>query len=171
MLNYGAAVQTTFNHCNEEASYLANYDLDESQKGIPEVEFGNAGNIVLPAGSWKPARGALSFGAKVLMQFPIQNADFSDYEVRYTIEGVDGEFIVPDEDIRVQGSFRGPSIAAKPLYMRSQYTIAIYNKTTGEKVYGDILCSIADLAASHQGTANHNVAATMLVYGDAVAAL
>ena len=169
MLNYGAAVQVAFNHCSANESSLANYDLTAEQKVVPSVEFG--GEVVLPDGALKPATKSLSFGAKVLIQFPIKIADFSGYEVRYTIEGVDGEFIVPDEDIRVQGSFRGPSIAAKPLYMRSAYTIAIYDKATGEKVYGDIVCSIADLAKAHENKTYHNVASAMLAYGDAVDAI
>ena len=168
MLNYGAAVQTAFNHCSSNAEYLANYYLTADQKALPEVEFG--GSVTLPSGSLKPARGALSFGAKVMMQFPIKNADLSNYVVRYSIDG-GAEITVPKEDIMTQGSYVGPSIAAKPLYMRSEYRIAIYDATTGEKVYGDIVCSISALAAAHEGGAYHNVAVTMMAYGDAVAAL
>ena len=168
MLNYGAAVQTAFNHCSSNAEYLANYYLTADQKALPEAEFG--GSVTLPSGSLKPARGALSFGAKVMMQFPIKNADLSNYVVRYSIDG-GAEITVPKEDIMTQGSYVGPSIAAKPLYMRSEYRIAIYDATTGEKVYGDIVCSISALAAAHEGGVYHNVAVTMMAYGDAVAAL
>ena len=176
MLNYGAAVQDAFNHCDSKAEYLANADLAAELKTIPEVEFGNYENVIIPEGDLKPFRDSLNMQAKVVMQFPIKISDFSNYEVRYTINGGDEITLSAETDITttVAGSttFKVPNIAITALNFRSEYRISIYDKTTGEKVYGDIVCSVADIAAKYENDpVYHNVVATMLAYGDAVTAL
>ena len=174
MLNYGAAVQVAFNHCSGKEEYLANYGLTDEEKTVPSVVFGNSENVYLPAGKLQPSRSSLNMQAKVVMQFPILIDDFSNYEVRYTVDGGE-ETVLPASGITnstVQGKeYRVINIAVAALNMRSEYRISIYNKTTGEYVYGDIVCSVADSAARFENNATyHNVAATMLAYGDAVAA-
>jgi len=167
MLNYGAEVQLAFDHyINEED--LANYYLTETQKKIPDVEF--TGIVTMPDGAFKPMQSSLSLGDKVTLSFPIRVNDMSGYEVRYAIDG-GNEITVPAGDISDLGSVCALTIAAKPLYMRSEYRISIYSVETGLKVYGDIVCNISAVAQAHENSTYHNVVATMLAYGDAVALL
>ena len=110
---------------------------------------------------------------KINLQFAVLNKDLSGYEVRYTIDGVEQPAIPSSEFVTtVSGSYKltGPSIAMTPLQMRSEVRIAFHDAVTGEKVYGDIICSVAALAMANQGKSTEALTIAMMVYGDAAVA-
>ena len=121
----------------------------------------------------RPATQGLNAKDKINLQFAVLNKDMSGYEVRYTIDGVEQPVIPSSEFItNVSGSYTltGPSIAMTPLQMRSEVRIAFYDVATGEKVYGDIVCSVEALAKNNAGKATEALTIAMMVYGDAAAA-
>ena len=174
MLNYGAAVQDVKNHEDAQPEYLANYYLTEEQKIMPSFEELNiTGTKTIPSGSLKPSAG-LSLGDKVKMEFAVRNTDMSGYEVRYSVNGVEQDPITSDKFVTVTAgsvTLCGPSISVAPLNMRTEYRLAFHDAETGEKVYGDIICSVAAFAASHENTVNKPIVIAMMAYGDAVVAL
>ena len=54
--------------------------------------------------------------------------------------------------------------------MRLTYTIAFYDKTTGEKISLDTTTSIEACAKDHIGKGTATMAAAMMAYGDATVA-
>ena len=174
MLNYGAAVQDYFNHSDAEMSYLANYELTTEQKTLPQFsELALSGDITIPDGLLKPESKGLSAREKINLQFAIKNKDLSSYEVRYTIGGVEQEPIQSD-DFMVQTAgnavYSGPSIAMTPMNMRSEVVLGFYDVETGERVYGDIICSVAAFAKGNEGKPTEQLTIALMVYGDAAAA-
>ena len=171
MVNYGAQVQDYFNHSDAEASYLANSELTEEQKALPTFESLNlTGEITMPDGTLKPSTKGLNAKDKINLQFAVKNVDLSGYEVRYTIDDGDPITIPSSEFVTLtagSNTYTGPTIAMTPLQMRSEVKIAFYDVETGEKAYGDIICSVEAFAKSNQGKATENLTIAMMVYGDA----
>jgi hypothetical protein len=174
MLNYGANVQDYFNHSDAEASYLANSELTEEQKKLPTfAELNLTGEVVMPDGDLKPATKGLNAKDKINVQFAVMNKDMSGYEVRYTIDGVEQPVITSDKFMNLtagSNTFSGPTIAMTPRQMRSEIAIGFYDAETGEKVYGDIICSVEALAKANEGKATEQLTIAMMVYGDAAEA-
>ena len=174
MLNYGASVQDTFNHNDADASYLANYDLTAEQKALPTFdELTLTEQIVIPEGDLKPATKGLSAKDKIILQFAVKNKDLSGCEVRYTLDG-GNEIVIPYSEFMSMtaggSTYTGPKFALTPRQMRSEIKLAFHNAATGEKVYGDIICSVAAFAKDHKGKTTESVIIAMMVYGDAALA-
>ena len=67
-------------------------------------------------------------------------------------------------------TYTGPTIAMTPRQMRSEIVIGFYDAVTGEKVYGDIICSVEAFAKGNEGKATEKLTIAMMVYGDAAEA-
>ncbi len=164
MLNYGATVQTTFKH-NE--TVLPNANLgDYAQYATTETPSFNAENTTSGTGTVNVFRNAVSMQSKVEIQFAF-NVDVSNYELRSTVGGVTS--VIPFEAAGAVMKFG--KIAVKANQFRDVFTIALYDKTTGEPVTLIYTCSVEAYAQAGLGGANNDVFIAMMKYGDAVSAI
>ena len=115
---------------------------------------------------------SLNLGSVVKLTLPVAKASLSGYdvEVRYTINGEEQEPI-PASAFNDSGDFVAPVFSIKPSQMRSEFVIAFYDKTTGEKLSGDIKCSVEGCAKGMVGKTYNDIVLAMMQYSDAVVAL
>ena len=57
----------------------------------------------------------------------------------------------------------------KPKEIRKNFTIGIYN-AAGERVYGDMICSVQAFSTGHKGKDTENIVVALMCYSDAVSA-
>ena len=165
MLNYGAAVQTGYNH---NAESLPNANLgDYASKATAEDPAFEAVNSQSGEGTIAIYRDSVSMQSKVEMQV-IFNVDVSAYELRYTVNGV--TTTIPSSEFTVT-KFTKVAIGIPASNMRAEYEIALYDPATGEAVT-PVLTRTVEAYAKNALEGNYRaVVIAMLKYGDAIAAL
>lgn len=166
VLNYGAAVQTAFNH---NASNLPNVDLGSySALGTSETPAIDATNSTSGTGTIQVYKDAISMQSKVEIQM-IYEGDVSAFEVRSTVGGV--TTTVPSSAFVDFYGYKLARIAIKAANMREVHTIALYDPATGEPVTEVYSVSIEAYAKNQLGGIYNDVFITMMKYGDSVRAL
>ena len=168
MLNYGAAVQTAFNHNTDN---LANALMTEAHQAFAtqETPVTEATDTVTGTGKKNPMQVSLSLRDKVEMQFIFAKGSMSAYEAHIT---VDGETTVVDgADFDSYGGYPLLRIAVKAANMRASYQVTLHEKATGEQVSKTYTNSVQAYANSQLGKTYNDLVIAMMKYGDAVAAL
>ncbi|MBQ5749367.1 MAG: hypothetical protein IIV87_04335 [Oscillospiraceae bacterium] len=171
MLNYGAAVQTQFYPGQAE---LANANLTDAQKA-----YGSQANPNMTGSLTESGSGTVVFQQKSLslqdkvefsLVLKLASAKKADYEARITLNGA--TTVIDGADfVTVNANYCRFNLAAKAIDMRDDYTIAIYEKATGNQVSKTLTMDIAGLANSKLGATLDSVIYAMLNYGDSAAAL
>jgi len=164
MLNYGAAVQTTFNH---NADYLPNTNLGEyadmGTAGDPEM---SATNSSTGTGSVSILQTSVSMQSKVEIQLAF-TGDISAYTPKATI-GAKELTCVVDADTYAAYGMTAIRIAIGAANMRDTVTFALYDGETPVTAVQSI--SVEALVKNLTTSAQGNVILAMMRYGDAVAA-
>ena len=174
MMNYGAAVQVAYNH---NADSLPNTNLGEfaayATPTTPEIagavtSSGTAASTIQDLGIYTTMQAQVELTMYIGLKTGA--GDISDYELRVTPEG--GETVTfGSETFRMNGKYYVPVIALKAKDFRTNHTMALYNKTTGEAVTKTYVASIEAKASAALGDATLGpVVVAMMKYGDAVAA-
>ncbi|MBE6958498.1 MAG: hypothetical protein E7447_05040, partial [Ruminococcaceae bacterium] len=165
MLNYGAAVQTTFNH---NADYLPNTNLGEyanmGTAGDPEMSATNSSS---GTGSVSILQTSVSMQSKVEIQLAFM-VNISAYTPKATI-GAKELTCVVDADTYAAYGMTAIRIAIGAANMRDTVTFALYD-TNGNPVTAVQSISVEALVKNLTTSAQGNVILAMMRYGDAVAA-
>lgn len=168
MLNYGAAVQSTFDHF---AGSLPNANLgDYASFATSETPVLAATNASSGSGSKKfVGNPAISMQDKILFNFMIKDTTLgTTHEVRYTIDGVTS--VASLAPVEGYAGYSIASIAVKATQMRSDFTVAIYDKSTDAVSSVVWSVSVEAFAVNNITGAYSDVTAKMMMYGDSVCA-
>ena len=167
MLNYGAALQLAHgvnadNLPNDDLEAYAEYMTTE----VPEMVDTNK---TVGTGAVEPYR--MAFGVKevVYLQVIYKAADVAGCEARYKI-GDNEEVVVKSEEFTDYAGYKLVLIAFKPAEMRTEFTVALYNSTTGEQVSAQTVATAQAYASTLLGGKYNDVAIEMMRYSDAVIA-
>lgn len=167
MLNYGAAVQTSFKH---NASQLANANLGEfASYGTTETPVCSATTSIGTAGSVSVVNFAISMQSKVELQFILRNVT-ENCELRSYVDG-NLYATVPYSAFIDRGTMKQAKLAIKAADMRTVMDIAVYDTTTNQPVSAVYTTCVEAFASSQIGGTYNDVFIAMIKYGDAVAAL
>jgi hypothetical protein len=166
MLNYGAAVQTAFNH---NAAVLPNADLgDYAAMGTATTPEFNATNAITGEGAVAVVKDSISMQAKVEIQL-LFAGDISAYTAKATVGGEEVAVIVDTESMSELG-YTIVRVAVGAANMRDTYTIALYD-AEGNAVTQVYEVSVEAYGQAQLGGEYNDVVIAMMRYGDAVAAL
>lgn len=170
MLNYGAAVQTSFSHNVEN---LPNATLEEkgyNSLGTTENPTISAESSVSGTGSVTKYRESLSLQSKVELQVIFKIADMSAYKAYVTIGGE--TTVVEGSEFRASGtSYRILPVIFAPYKLRETCTVVICD-ADGNAVSPTYTYSVESLAnAKLNGTSSDDVIYAMMKFGDSVAAI
>ncbi|MBE6958384.1 MAG: hypothetical protein E7447_04450 [Ruminococcaceae bacterium] len=164
MLNYGAAVQTTFNH---NADYLPNTNLGEyANMGTATDPEMSATNSSSGSGSVSILQTSVSMQSKVEIQLAF-TGDISAYTAKATIGSKELTCVV-DADTYAAYGMTAIRIAIGAANMRDTVTFALYDGETPVTAVQSI--SVEALVKNLTTSAQGNVILAMMRYGDAVAA-
>jgi hypothetical protein len=165
MLNYGAAVQTAFNH---NAAFLPNTNLGEyASLGTATDPELSASASSTGTGSVKILQTSISMQSKVEIQFA-----FSGNISAYTPKAVSGGkelTCVVDTEVMAQYGLTVVRVAIGAANMRENVSFALYN-ADGNPVTVTQNVSVEALVKNLITTAQAPVINAMMRYGDAVAA-
>ena len=165
MLNYGAAVQTTFAH---NATLLPNTQIaayaSYGTTGVPamdaSVNKAGSGSIVVYQDS-------ISMQSKVELQLLFLQP-VAAYTAKAVVNGVEKDVFMDTETMAAYGG-TVLRVAVGASQMRETFTIALYD-ANGAAVTTVYTVSVEAYAKTLIGGAQNDVAVTMMRYGDAVAA-
>jgi hypothetical protein len=163
MLNYGAVVQTAFNH---NADNLPNANLgDYAAFGTVDVPATNLSNSISGAGTVTIAQQSLSMQSRVEIQLLFTD-DISAYEVVATVGGEDAKVVV-DADMFADRGWTLVKIFVASYNMRENHYITLYD-ADGNPVSQTYGLSVKDYAHALKGGIYNDVVVAMMKYGDSV---
>jgi hypothetical protein len=165
MLNYGATVQTTFEH---NADLLPNTKIADyasfGTAGVPEM---NAEVKISGNGALASLQDSISMQSKVELQLLFAE-DISAYTGKAVVNGVEKNVVFDTESMGAFG-WTVVRVAVGAAEMRETFTIALYD-AEGNAVTNIYEVSVEAYAKGLLGGTQNDVAVTMTRYGDAVAA-
>ena len=164
MLNYGAAVQTTYNH---NAENLPTADLGEyASYGTTEGPALNAANDIMGTGSVKVYVNNISLQDKVEFQLLVKTTELNNRTVLATLADapVDVEYKVYNSNYTII------CVAVAAAHMRDTYSIALCD-TDGNAVTQVYNVSVEAYAKEQLSGDRGPALIAMMKYGDSVAAL
>jgi len=166
MLNFGAAVQTSYNH---NAENPANRYLEErgfTKWATTEEPAFEKVNSNTEAGIVPVQQAAISLQEKAELQF-IFRVPISNYELRYTVDGVTTTWT--SEKFEAMSSvITKISIGVKAANFRDEFTVALYDPATGEPVTAIYTVSVEAYAKNNLTGAKRDAYIALMKYGDAV---
>jgi hypothetical protein len=164
MLNYGAAVQTGFNH---NPDLLPNGGL-EGYTGTTTIPSFEAVNSTSTEGTVKIQKSSISMQAKVEIQL-LFTVDISAYTVSAKVGGEDAPVVIDTEKYADKG-WTQVKVAVGASKMRDIFTINLVD-AEGNVASQVLTASVEAFGKPHVGGAYNDVVVAMLRYGDSVAAL
>ena len=162
MVNYGAAVQITFNH---NASSLPNTNLGVyADKGTTTTPVFEATNSKTGTGSVAVMKDSISMQAKVEIQLMFKTSDMNGKTFSATVNGAEAPV-----EYTPYSSYTICRVAVGASQMRDTFTIALYdaNSNPVTQVYE---VSVEAYGKAQLTTAYRDVIIAMMRYGDSVAA-
>jgi len=166
MLNFGAAVQTSYNH---NAENPANRYLEErgfTKWATTEEPAFEKVNSNTEAGAVAVQSAAISLQEKAELQF-IFRVPVSQYELRYTVNGVTSK-MTSDKFEAMSSVITKISIGVKAANFRDEFTVALYDPTTDEPVTAIYTVSVEAYAKNNLTGAKRDAYIALMKYGDAV---
>ena len=166
MLNYGAAVQTAFDH---NADSLPNLKLGEyADKGTTTIPTFDAENVKTGTGTVAVLRDSISMQAKVEIQM-LFSVNIDAYTVNATVNGEAAPVVVDKESMGAYG-WTLVRVAVGAAKMRDTFTISLTD-AEGNAVTQVYNVSVEAYGQQNLGGNLHDVFIAMMRYGDAVAAI
>ena len=165
MLNYGAAVQTTFAH---NADLLPNTQIaDYAALGTAGVPAMDAEVVTSGSGSIIVYQNSISMQSKVELQLLFLQP-VTAYTAKAVVNGVEKDVFMDTETMAAYGG-TVLRVAVGASQMRETFTIALYD-ANGNAVTTVYTVSVEAYAKGLIGGSQNDVAVTMMRYGDAVKA-
>ena len=166
MLNFGAAVQTSYSH---NAENPANRKLEElgfaKWATVDEPAFEKE-NSNTEAGAVLVQQAAISLQEKAELQF-IFRVDISNYELRYTVGGKTTT-ITSDQFEAMSAVITKINIGVRASNFRDEFTVALYDPATGEPVTAIYTVSVEAYAKNNLNGTKRDAYIALMKYGDAV---
>ena len=113
---------------------------------------------------------ALNIEEKVFVQVVYTPEAVAGNEVRYKI-GSEETVVVKAEELTDYYGYKVLVIPFPPAFMRTEFTVALYNSTTGEQVSTQIKATVQGYAATLLNSDSRDLVIAMMRYCDAVLAI
>lgn len=161
MLNYGAAVQVTYDH---NATSLPNVDLGEfAQYGTTTIPTIDAANDITGDGTFKIINDNVSMQAKVELQLLVKASDLEGMTVKASL----GETDVPVSFADYGSKYKIIRVAIGAIYLRDTVTIEIFD-ADGNLVSQTYNVSVEAYATEQLSGPHKDALIALMRFGDAV---